>query len=280
MEGDTLWLRLVRKNSFQSTPSVWRETIYAILHRCFEKFQSTPSVWRETSSIGVSSSQYFHFNPLPPYGGRLNRRLSLFSRRKFQSTPSVWRETFEIIRNALCQALFQSTPSVWRETSTWLQLESGENISIHSLRMEGDKSVNAANFSAEYFNPLPPYGGRQGGDTMETKDLLISIHSLRMEGDQLLQLFQLVFQISIHSLRMEGDRYRISNTVSSLYFNPLPPYGGRRAIGYSPVYTRVISIHSLRMEGDVPEMMILSNSLTFQSTPSVWRETPAPAVGW
>ena len=56
-------------------------------------------------------------------------------------------------------------------------------ISIHSLRMEGDKSI--------YGNGLTEP---------------ISIHSLRMEGD--IQLVCLLIRstfISIHSLRMEGD---------------------------------------------------------------------------
>ncbi len=55
----------------------------------------------------------------------------------------------------------------------------------------------------------------------------ISIHSLRMEGDV---SFLLRFQsmcISIHSLRMEGDWTRSRNKIMQIYFNPLPPHGGR-----------------------------------------------------
>ena len=124
-------------------------------------FQSTPSAWRETRICGAAEWNQRHFNPLPPHGGRHiaevqktlpsaisihslrmegdrvhhlriqraknfnplpphgGRRLSLFSRRKnmkFQSTPSAWRET----RWPVERKLFHS------------------NISIHSLRMEGD----------------------------------------------------------------------------------------------------------------------------------------------
>ena len=60
----------ILKLVFQSTPSVWRETIYIIHHLRTVVFQSTPSVWRETRS-----------------------RLSAISQPIFQSTPSVWRET-------------------------------------------------------------------------------------------------------------------------------------------------------------------------------------------
>ena len=62
---------ITRGRSFQSTPSVWRETLSILTSTGRGVFQSTPSVWRETSA----------------------RVLSLTSN-PFQSTPSVWRETF------------------------------------------------------------------------------------------------------------------------------------------------------------------------------------------
>ena len=83
------------------------------------------------------------------------------------------------------------------------------NISIHSLRMEGDAML------------LPIFGGAEN----------ISIHSLRMEGDW--DCFSPMFSdpaISIHSLRMEGDSIRFSAFVYQLYFNPLPPHGGRQIV--------------------------------------------------
>ena len=78
-----------------------------------------------------------HFNPLPPYGGRQLFASSDAAKRAFQSTPSVWRETGEKVSG---NEAFQ--------------------ISIHSLRMEGDF----------LFVRIQRY-------------LIISIHSLRMEGD-------------------------------------------------------------------------------------------------
>ena len=147
-------------------------------------FQSTPSVWRETtvtSQLTVSAS---NFNPLPPCGGRLpcsHGRFSEISR--FQSTPSVWRETISFIcyspysnhfnplppcggRQILTiyrqlNTLFQSTPSVWRETFFYFFLNRHREISIHSLRVEGD-NVD------------------ESGQIIEKA---ISIHSLRVEGD-------------------------------------------------------------------------------------------------
>ena len=56
--------------------------------------------------------------------------------------------------------------------------------------------------------------------------------------------------ISIHSLRMEGDDYRLVTIIRARHFNPLPPHGGRPGSGRRVIMT-----------------------ITFQSTPSAWRET-------
>ena len=80
-----------------------------------------------------------NFNPLPPWGGR-----PLFNGHgcdyvlRFQSTPSVGRETFGHFFD--------------------VQIP---KISIHSLRGEGDPRRAAMRGELLYFNPLPPWGGRQ-----------------------------------------------------------------------------------------------------------------------
>ena len=55
----------------------------------------------------------------------------------FQSTPSAWRET-QLLCNVHYFNIFQSTPSAWRETRDDAAAEQAHEISIHSLRMEGD----------------------------------------------------------------------------------------------------------------------------------------------
>ena len=100
-------------------------------------FQSTPSVWRETRNLALQGCSTRNFNPLPPYGGRLKKAgYSVFAP-AFQSTPSVWRET-DAADATRCNRQFQSTPSVWRETQLHLDFLVERIISIHSLRMEGD----------------------------------------------------------------------------------------------------------------------------------------------
>ena len=56
-----------------------------------------------------------YFNPLPPHGGRRYVHGAIMEDGTFQSTPSAWRETSRL--------------EIYRQT---------KNISIHSLRMEGD----------------------------------------------------------------------------------------------------------------------------------------------
>ena len=89
------------------------------------------------SKLMTLQVKIFHFNPLPPHGGRL---------RKLQNLP--------------IGATFQSTPSAWRETSSLSDWELKAVISIHSLRMEGDISQRIVCVMVNDFNPLPPHGGR------------------------------------------------------------------------------------------------------------------------
>ena len=127
----------------------------------------------------------------------------------------------------------------------------GCNISIHSLRMEGDTPTVTTPATRRHFNPLPPHGGRLKYCTHDVEQLIISIHSLRMEGDQVWK----------------------NQHLFNSHFNPLPPHGGRRCLtqqqqNYVFAFQstpsawrettgiwlirceRAISIHSLRMEGD------------------------------
>ena len=145
-------------------------------------FQSTPSAWRETPVLGKFALSNRHFNPLPPHGGRPHFGFKISSNLIFQSTPSAWRET-AAHWNEATEEIFQSTPSAWRETDLIRVIRHTGRISIHSLRMEGDRSCygNRAsgngfqstpsawretlfpvrNFDRRfYFNPLPPHGGR------------------------------------------------------------------------------------------------------------------------
>ena len=148
-----------------------------------------------------------------------------------------------------------------------------EVISIHSLRMEGDFIQRATQLVYKNFNPLPPHGGRHARkcslrfniefqstpsawrETVKTSTNAVldftfqSTPSAWRETTCIPQHSQ-IFPISIHSLRMEGDHKVPLNLHRLIYFNPLPPHGGRPKQVWTPSDVHNISIHSLRMEGD------------------------------
>ena len=214
-------------------------------------FQSTPSAWRETS-----------------------RNFSCVSFVKaFQSTPSAWRET-RFHCNLQVDVVFQSTPSAWRETSRYLapafqssisihslRMEGDPGIcfiifasiviSIHSLRMEGDQSLKGNGFQLCRFQSTPSAWRETLPRSLYLRSHGISIHSLRMEGDTFYhQLSDLLFPFQSTPSAWRETFSTLHGYHRFLYFNPLPPHGGRRYVLLPFCFSPVISIHSLRMEGD------------------------------
>ena len=171
---------------------------------------------------------------------------------------------------------FLSAPSVWRATDRWELKLAGKEISIHALRVEGDKpraadgrafvcaiSIHALRVEGDgkraggrshhfYFYPRPPCGGRQFN--WRHFMLLFGYFYPRPPcGGRPARLYQAAryMPISIHALRVEGD----ANFPGSLgQFVPISIHAlrvegdgapcGRRAL------CRGISIHALRVEGD------------------------------
>ena len=109
-----------------------------------------------------------NFNPLPPHGGR---RLSA--------------------AYAALQNDFNPLPPHGGRRYAHRPAMSTADISIHSLRMEGDIRNHLV---------CP-------------QNLRISIHSLRMEGDSCVRSWSPESMTSIHSLRMEGDSKTAQESV-------------------------------------------------------------------
>ena len=186
----------------------------------------------DSDAMENSDNGAYNFNPLPPHGGRrythsniiYTNYISIHSLRmegdnsdngayktimSFQSTPSAWRETYPAFSNAVHTVISIHSLRMEGDCNCFLCQCCYINISIHSLRMEGDLPVHkTVHFISDYFNPLPPHGGRL----------------------QYLSQFYDMIQISIHSLRMEGDSMTTTVTPANTHFNPLPPHGGRRSI--------------------------------------------------
>ena len=77
---------------------------------------------------------------------------------------------------------FLSTPSGWRATALYSKFGANQTISIHALRVEGDKQSDG-----------------------KFKVTRISIHALRVEGDPQSKVKESKVKIYIHALRVEGD---------------------------------------------------------------------------
>ena len=147
---------------------------------------------------------------------------------QFQSTPSAWRETAAYLYMDKGGREFQSTPSAWRETLFAYVVKHFYAISIHSLRMEGDRQCaewtagqgkfqstpsawretglwrKRSNFPT-HFNPLPPHGGRQA--TIDGVHLCSTFQSTPSAWRE-------TYQVLVFFCRQ-------------FHFNPLPPHGGR-----------------------------------------------------
>ena len=100
-------------------------------------FLSTPSGWRAT--IGASCTA---------------------KAPRFLSTPSGWRATTDQNAPFGTKTPFLSTPSGWRATGKAGTRPLSLAISIHALRVEGDKRTQFNPRPLLYFYPRPPGGGR------------------------------------------------------------------------------------------------------------------------
>ena len=190
-------------------------------------FQSTPSAWRETMCNGYDIPMSYHFNPLPPHGGRPYLRYTSAGTPRFQSTPSAWRETDKkggIRHNG---DYFNPLPPHGGRLFIFVRSDVESVISIHSLRMEGDLLTALWRRAYFHFNPLPPHGGRQ----------------IALSHPELQQYF--------NPLPPHGGRQSCHRSIQLTgNFNPLPPHGGRQIKVFDDARKQDISIHSLRMEGD------------------------------
>ena len=122
---------------------------------------------------------------------------------------------FLVVVSFFCTPKFQSTPSAWRETKRPHRFDRLRKISIHSLRVEGDR-VRCL--------PMSPRPGFQSTPSAwrETPSLALTWY-----GDY----------ISIHSLRVEGDVDCQKNSSLLPNFNPLPPRGGRLSSCFVNTFT-------------------------------------------
>ena len=174
----------------------------------------------------VPAERLLHFNPLPPHGGRLRPFAGLDVLHEFQSTPSTRRETRGDVFFADF-GTFQSTPSTRRET-LFLNEDSFDIVfqSTPSTRRE------------TYISPRENFSQSFQSTPSTRRETCTDLRNLRRRT------------ISIHSLHTEGDSFPARKRTLELYFNPLPPHGGRLCFLPGVPSRDNISIHSLHTEGD------------------------------
>ena len=199
------------------------------LHTGIEKFQSTPSVWRETKcKVRIQAEKLISIHSLRVEGD-IYMGLQVLNQIQFQSTPSVWRETkFNTLPHL--QKGFQSTPSVWRETFS-LRRMFGDRRFQSTPSVWRETRLERQNAKADIlFQSTPSVWRETDRLCLFLARQTISIHSLRVEGDNRHESVAVWQRISIHSLRVEGDCSGMITRWHSIYFNPLPPCGGRRIV--------------------------------------------------
>ena len=169
------------------------------------RFLSTPSVWRATFTLETVKVVPSDFYPRPPCGGRLRRVLRSRINSSFLSTPSVWRATDGKVTIIHITDISIHALRVEGDRPEQSGQQPQRKISIHALRVEGDRTTAPSGAAGWNFYPRPPCGGRQAERDESRIRELISIHALRVEGDERAGAGPVTRQISIHALRVEGD---------------------------------------------------------------------------
>ena len=172
------------RKRFQSTPSVGRATVQG---RCggMRGSISIPALRGEGDDPPANAPpKQLYFNPRPPWGGRPALIRCEQINAEFQSTPSVGRATRRRITTAPNITISIHALRGEGDPRRCFIATASTNISIHALRGEGDNSssyygravkiisihalrgegdlANIGNVKVgTYFNPRPPWGGRQ-----------------------------------------------------------------------------------------------------------------------
>ena len=123
-----------------------------------------------------------NFYPRPPRGGRRIALRACAVRAHFYPRPPRGGRPGAYIQ-LVTTVGFLSTPSARRATPACISSHSGQQISIHALREEGDGLLHKGQPPCSNFYPRPPRGGRLALFTIHTSSPEISIHALREEGD-------------------------------------------------------------------------------------------------
>ena len=149
---------------------------------------------------------YRHFNPRPPWGGR--QAHSTQGQETGTISIHALRGEGDTMKNCIfgSKRVFQSTPSVGRATTT----------------------QSSAMLAPRDFNPRPPWGGRRSVFVIIVGDRSFQSTPSVGRATKIMRTTSGGGIISIHALRGEGDARCRLRWCMCEYFNPRPPWGGRR----------------------------------------------------
>ena len=160
---------LISLRKFQSTPSAWRETTDHLQRNYGQDFNPLPPHGGRRSRIWRSSRKC-NFNPLPPHGGRLIHVHNFCGRMDFNPLPPHGGRHGFMVYGDFCLYFNPLPPHGGRHGQSQKNTPTF-NISIHSLRMEGDISTSIIAPNIGNFNPLPPHGGRPSTSLVQREKL-------------------------------------------------------------------------------------------------------------
>ena len=191
----------------------------------------------------------------------------------FQSTPSAWRETTVSLEPYRRTAYFNPLPPHGGRRISIRSECKFFSISIHSLRMEGDRNIEQQERESKLFQSTPSAWRETQSAAMRSRVSPFqstpsawreTLLTLSRDDAFLFQSTPSAWRETIcicqpdagclhfNPLPPHGGR-RVYKPLPDLarHFNPLPPHGGRRQGIRHFRKRRSISIHSLRMEGDM-----------------------------
>ena len=200
---------------------------------------------RETEMEGKS----LNFYPRPPRGGRPDTLLMSAYSSLFLSTPSARRATIPRYLSRTGDTI--SIHALREEGDGWkMKKKPIEPISIHALREEGDRSPWKSLTFPRYFYPRPPRGGRRPSPREPPRAGYFYPRPPRggrpAHWEQ--QHYRESFLSTPSARRATRERHRAVGTNANFY--PRPPRGGRPVGQGSTCPSCAISIHALREEGD------------------------------
>ena len=131
----------------------------------------------------------------------------------------------------------------------WTEVFLNEEISIHSLRMEGDNFHTPDRLIENNFNPLPPHGGRHFSSApCAPPQAFQSTPSAWREtpGISFILFTMLSFQSTPSAWRETIPYLQDFQILGN--FNPLPPHGGRPA-SFSSAFAPISHFNPLPPHG-------------------------------